>query len=292
MRSHALYICLLSILAVPLTGHSQTRKVLDIPPVAQRTPVWCWAAVGEMVFQYYGVANINPAGIFQCGIVALLHPACNMNCGNCVVPAGSLETMDQMLTRYPQTANRVSNRLTRITTEVDRSALDLSDVKKEIRAERPIVTGISPSGYTVYASVSEHVALIVGYDNDDLIVNDPFPYQAQYFVADPYIRAGASMVQPGRYRISYTRFVNALRWRETIHEIECSGRDCRSGGGSARADPRPIANPPVSQPVVGRSCCTNVTRCGPFMNLPPQPVGTSCWCATPYGNVGGGVCQP
>jgi hypothetical protein len=40
----------------------------------------------------------------------------------------------------------------------------LSQVKQEINAGRPIVAGISPSGYMSQSNVSEHVALIVGYD--------------------------------------------------------------------------------------------------------------------------------
>jgi hypothetical protein len=41
---------------------------LEIFPVCQQTPVWCWAAVGEMVFRYYDVPTINTRCGYQCGI--------------------------------------------------------------------------------------------------------------------------------------------------------------------------------------------------------------------------------
>ena len=88
---------------MPVLALAEDRS-LGIDPVYQETPVWCWAAVGQMVFQHNGVGNINPGGDFQCGIVALLHPICNRDCRNCVVPAGSLFTMNNMLTEYPKVA--------------------------------------------------------------------------------------------------------------------------------------------------------------------------------------------
>src|SRR5690349_12040868 len=40
-------------------------RTLNVPYVPQRTPVWCWAAVSEMVLRYYG----NPAD--QCQVVSV-----------------------------------------------------------------------------------------------------------------------------------------------------------------------------------------------------------------------------
>lgn len=118
---------------------------LSIPPVYQQTPLWCWAAVGEMVFRHYGVENINPFGNVQCGIIALLHPACNQNCGNCIVGAGSLDTMTNMITRYPTFASGVTRTSTRISATPTRRRLSFDDVQNEIDAGRPIIAGISPS---------------------------------------------------------------------------------------------------------------------------------------------------
>lgn len=260
---------------------------LAIDPVQQSTPVWCWAAVGEMVFEHYGVANINPARDFQCGIIALLHPVCDQNCYNCQVPAGSLSTMNNMLKQYPSFASRVTRTSTRLRTLARTTSISLSQVRREIDNGRPVVAGISPSGYSV-GGVSQHVALIVGYDESDLIVNDPFPFG--HADGDPYIAAGATATEPGQYVIAYRSFVDRLRWRETIYGIRCSGSDC-VGGEVDDSIPEPAPSPrPTTR--YGRSCATPVTRCGPFYDQPALPLGSSCWCQTTYGPSSGQVVTP
>lgn len=274
---------IVAFLVVPWSGASIARaERLPIAPVYQQTPVWCWAAVGEMVFRYHGVSNINPAGNFQCGIIALLHPACNQWCGNCIVPAGSLATMNNMLTGYPAVASQVTGTSTRITTSVSQSPLPLAAVERELRAGRPIVAGISPSGYRV-AGVSEHVALIVGVEGTDLIVNDPFPFRPSVFTGNPYHAAGGIEQRPGQYRIPYRQFVTRLQWRESIHRIGCTGQSCRS-------TPRNVGHRDRQRrPAYGRSCRTPVGTCGPFHNQPALPVGSACWCGTPAGRIDGEV---
>jgi len=266
------------------------RADLGISPVYQRTPVWCWAAVGEMVFEHFGVENINPAGNYQCGILALLHPICNQNCLNCVVPAASLATMNNMLTQYPRVAGQVTRTSTTIATRVSSQRLSLSMLQSELDAGRPVVAGISPSGYKV-SGISEHVALIVGYDGADLIVNDPFPFRAA-FAHDPYRIAGGDENEPGQYSIPYNAFVTRLNWRESIYDIRCRGIDCRrTGGGGRISSDRGDHDSPPPPPRMGRSCQTSVGRCGPFYNQPALPVGASCWCGTSYGPVAGQVVQ-
>ena len=274
MRAMLLGVVCLAV-TVP-AGRGQQSNQLDIDPVYQQTPVWCWAAVGEMVFSYYGVANINPAGNFQCGIIALLHPVCNQNCGACIVPAGSLTVMNNMLTRYPQTATNLSGNVTRISTLTSQSRLSLESLKAEIDAGRPVVAAISPSGYRT--NVSEPVALIIGYDEDDLIVNDPFPF-ALAFTGNPYEAAGGEELEEGQYSIPYQRFVSRLRWRETIYRIRCSGSGCSEGDDDDR-------EPEV---LTGRRCQTPAGTCGLFYDQPALRVGSSCYCATPYGPAYGRV---
>lgn len=290
MRHSVAVLACIVLLCIP----AEASEDLLIDPVYQQTPVWCWAAVGEMVFRHYGVANINPFGNFQCGIIALLHPVCNQNCGNCIVPAGSLETMNNMLTQYPRFASRVTDTSTRITTRTRSSRLPLDDVRREIDAGRPIVAGISPSGYRISA-VSEHVALIVGYEDDDLIVNDPFPFGTNAFAGNPYEAAGGEEILQGQYRIPYRGFVQRLQWRETIYGIRCSGADCETSGDlDDDDDEESDLGLEEDEDLVrtGRSCVTAVNRCGPFYNQPALPVGSPCWCATPYGPAQGRVTTP
>jgi hypothetical protein len=284
----------LAALSLSWSTQSVAGTRLSIDPVYQQTPVWCWAAVGEMVFRYYGVANINPAGNFQCGIIALAHPVCNQNCGNCMIPAGSLGTMNNMLTRYPGVASRLARNRTSITTSVSRRALPLRVLQEEIDSGRPVVAGISPSGYR-HPGVSEHVALIVGYDGQDIIVNDPFPFSSSAFAGDPYTDADGEEIESGQYRIDYNQFRRRLQWQESIYDIRCSGAGCEENGddaGSTDNDTESDYEEDEDRRSTGRSCATPVTRCGPFYNQPALPLGSPCYCATPYGPANGRVVRP
>src|ERR1700676_2083210 len=82
-------------------------KTLDIIPVFQRTPEWCWVSCGEMIFKYYDVCCINPANDFQCGVIALIGPACDNNCYSCPLPAGSTQVIINMLATYPAYAHKI-----------------------------------------------------------------------------------------------------------------------------------------------------------------------------------------
>jgi hypothetical protein len=196
--------------------------------------------------------------------------------------------MNNMIRQYPAFSGKVTGTTTRLTTLARTTSITLSQVKREIDNGRPVVAGISPSGYSVNG-VSQHVALIVGYDGSDLIVNDPFPFALAG--GDPYIAAGATAIEPGQYSIAYRSFVNHLRWRETIYGIRCSGGDCIGGEDDDDSIPDPTPRPrPAMQ--YGRSCATAVTRCGPFYNQPALPLGSPCWCATPYGPSTGQVVTP
>jgi hypothetical protein len=168
--------------------------------------------------------------------------------------------------------------------------LSFDNVQNEIDAGRPIIAGISPSGYR-YAGVSEHVALIVGYEGSNLIVNDPFPF-ATAFSGDPYEAAGGERIGRGQYQIRYGSFANDLQWRETIYGIRCSGSDCESADVESTADEEEAADEEPEPVRYGRSCVTPVMRCGPFYNQEPMPVGSPCWCGTPYGPSQGRVTTP
>jgi hypothetical protein len=201
------------------TSPPAQAQLLNIAPAIQRSPVWCWVAVSEMIFKYYGAPNASPVGVWQCGIVGVVKPIldgrvdCNFNCGSCNNPAGDAEYFRRALEVYPvQMRSR-----TTISAYVRDYAIKPDAVKDNIDHDRPIVTGISPGNPESHFGASEHVALIVGYRNGGsvLFVNDPYPYWS--FGLRPFEKARGRMTnQRGQYEISYDDFVNGLAWQETI----------------------------------------------------------------------------
>lgn len=202
----------------------ESSKTLSINPVMQETPEWCWLAVGQMIFQHYDVPELNRD--YQCGIVAFwgarptpsgwLGP-CMANCRACPLPAGSFSTIEAMLRQYPRLAGVPPLRFTSSSSPVSKVT-----IKDEIDNDRPVLIGLTPSGARL--PVSQHVALIVGYEEDDddfdVIVNDPFPYR--FYNVDPFVQLGGEMVEPGQYRIKDQTLRGSLRWRETIYEFQKS----------------------------------------------------------------------
>jgi hypothetical protein len=199
--------------------------VLPIQPVVQETQVWCWLAVGEMIFKYLGIRNVNPAGIYQCGIIGALaadqygmnHP-CNVDCRNCVVPAGEEVWVRAMLERYPAVVQAVYGPAQQLVAGHDSRILSPDEVAAEIDAGLPMIAGVTP--YGLPAGVSAHVALIIGYERGQdgalwLLVNDPYPYN--FAGHNPYVAAGGQE-QPGggSYWISYDNFAYGLQWAETF----------------------------------------------------------------------------
>jgi hypothetical protein len=191
---------------------------LSIPPTIQQTPVWCWAAVSEMVLRHFGFPTINPGGNYQCGIVALLGPMCSQWCGNCVTPIGSGFALAEVINTYQEVAwqfgrpegQHFQARATR--------RLSIDEIADEIADGRPVAAGISPSGMGGFypPQMSEHVTLIVGADTDTdlLLVNDPMPYGVLGY--DPYIQLGAQLRGPGRYAVPYAVFAGALGYKDSL----------------------------------------------------------------------------
>lgn len=206
-------------LQVPLLCLAQ-EKYLDIDPVHQRTREWCWVSCGEMIFKYYDICSINPAGDFQCGIIALLGPTCNLDCYSCPVPAGSTQRIINMLDQYPQVARSVCGSTKLSVSCTDRlSAITPSEVVNDIESDMPILAGINPMGNAV-GNESAHATLITGYTYNGsdlfLIVNDPFIYPTHL---NPYLQVGADETQSGQYRISYSVFRQSLQWNRTLKSI-------------------------------------------------------------------------
>jgi hypothetical protein len=206
-------------------GPSQAQQALTLPiaPVAQQTPVWCWAASSEMVFRYYQLPALN-ASSYQCGIIAVVFGnACAFDCGACVLPIGTLSNLKTVVEGYGWAVRSFGINSRVLSSQMVFSALSFEATRNEIAAGRPIFVGFSPSGGIAIPNVSQHVAVLVGYDatngRADVILNDPFPY-ALAGMPDPYFGAGATMVQPGQYRLPHSALVQRLAWANTLYAVQ------------------------------------------------------------------------
>ncbi|WP_193311808.1 C39 family peptidase [Agriterribacter humi] len=224
MPSKYVFGCLVAITLLCKSFNSVGQEqALDIDPVLQETPVWCWVSCGEMIFRYYDICNINPAGNFQCGIIALLGPQCNANCFACPYSAESTQRIINMLDQYPRFAQQVcgsSKQSVRCTNVY--GALSQQQIMDDIDNGWPILAGINPSG-GVYGTESQHAVLIIGYEVEDeifnLIINDPFPYHAVSSSASPYEQYSGEEIISGQYKIPYARFRTNLGWNRTLKSI-------------------------------------------------------------------------
>ena len=186
-------------------------KTLPIQPATQQKDMWCWLTVGEMVFTYYKVPNLNPNGFYQCGIIGTLLPAlCGMDCAKCGAIGGGMgmrQFITDMLKKYPPAAKAPPINSDFV---IKKCPLTAQQVKGEIDANRPVIAGISTSGQLKYPP--EHVALIVGYEEVDgklrLRINDPYPFGNN----DPYLTAGAQKNCGGSYYIDFETFCNKMAW--------------------------------------------------------------------------------
>jgi hypothetical protein len=202
-------------------------RSLSIAPIAQQTPVWCWAASAEMVFRHYGLPSINPFDNYQCGIVAAyFQGACLYDCSLCVAPIATLTELQRVVNGYGVVARQSGRASPVLVSDAIFRALSMVEVVAEIDAGRPIIAGISAGGFP-YPNVSQHAVVVVGYDASGtqpmLLVNDPFPYDYITGAQNPYYAVGAQQLQPGRYRISYQAMVGLMVWANTIYRIRDSG---------------------------------------------------------------------
>jgi hypothetical protein len=220
-------------LSAPVTLTMAEEARLHIPPVYQERPSWSWAAVGEMVFKYYYVPAAHRTD-YQCGI-AQGQKLCleTPNCLECDLPSGDEASMVRMLEQYPVMAKLGGTAGdTALTVQLKNGSLSDAEVKKELDEGRPIIAGVSPSGFKI-GEISQHMALIVGYKESSgalmLTVNDPFPFEDDRFlwIGNPYQpNMDMSEENTGQYEVSFERFRSKIKWKQTLYRIACTGKGC------------------------------------------------------------------
>ena len=219
---------------------------------SQKDSQLCWAATISNLFAYHGYP------VSQERIVTEVYGGVvNMRSGN-------YSNLSRLLNRPWQddSGRPFSSRLT--------AAMDLlngvvaisnNTIRDALASNKPLVIGTTNHAMLAigmrYREVGGHVAEVLGVD-----VFDPWPGQgfrsARPEEVTPVPRGGALM------------FIAEARI-------------------SSSSSPRPA---PAPRPVrLGRSCQTQIGRCGPFYDQPAMPVGSACYCGTYSGPVGGVVVQ-
>jgi hypothetical protein len=130
------------------TGGAQ--KILSVPLIAQQTPVWCWAAVSEMIFRYYG------RGATQCQILSGWYQRdCCLFSQSCQTTA-SIQAIQQTLLAFGGVRSTALP-----------GPISFQNVQSEINAGRPVIVAYR-------GSFAGHVVIIHGYDaNGNVYIRDP-----------------------------------------------------------------------------------------------------------------------
>jgi len=196
-----------------------THAELDIPAIAEKQPGWSWAAVGQMVMDFYNVPPLYGPDNWQCSLADYL-----TGVQACEAPkAMSAEQASlKLIQGYPAFAHKFFDEDPVVIRYQQHKALSPIDAIHEIRFERPFIAVVHPPKMNDSDKGGDAVVLVVGYDGgpDDLklIVNDPRVYQVG---ADPYVDAGAQKLDVnGQYSINYKDLVQQMKWTGTIDWIK------------------------------------------------------------------------
>jgi peptidase C39-like protein len=202
-----------------LISYGANSAMLGISPVAQQTPEWCWAASAQMVFQHFGFPNLNPAGNYQCGVVAAQGGPCIANCGFCLNAGGTTYRVAAVMQMYAVFAQQMTGFQSPNFRPQTSGILSPHQIISQIDNGGPIIAGITPSGvpYPPGLGFSQHAVVIVGYTgnagNFNVIINDPYPYPP---MAIPYVNAGGTMISYGQYVVPYALFTSVFRYGNSI----------------------------------------------------------------------------
>lgn len=194
------------------------KAELDIPAIAESKPGWTWAAVGQMIMDYYNVPPLYSADNWQCSLADFL-----TGVQACEAPKLSPEEATlKLIQNYSPFAYKFFGEDPVIMRYQQHKVLSPIDAIHEIRFERPFVAVIQPPKTSADDKGGKDVVLVVGYEGgpDDLklIVNDPHPYQVG---SNPYTDVGAQQRDVnGQYEIGYNDFVQQMKWSGTIDWIK------------------------------------------------------------------------
>ena len=165
---------------VPPTPPPPQQRTLGVPFVFQQTPVWCWAAVSEMVFRYYGF------GTTQCQTLSFLYRAdCCTFPGFCQTTA-PIELIQQTLLTLG--GLRSIRRF---------SAISAAEVVAEINSGRPMILAYA-------GSFSGHVVVLYGYESAGQILHLHDPLYGSFRVP---------------YALTFS-YGGSLRWVDTLTGIQ------------------------------------------------------------------------
>lgn len=198
--------------------------MVSIAPIIQQTTVWCWAASAQMVLGYYGYPAVNPLSP-QCGIVgAYFGGQCAYDCISCTTPIGPMSNEQYVINNYGRfLSGYFTQYYPSISSALVFRALSMNEIKTEISNNRPIIIGIAPGGGWALPNASQHIAVLIGYDNtngaNEVVVNDPYPFWSNPSLSNPYVLVGATSPRLGQYKLSYVALVQQLFWANSIYNM-------------------------------------------------------------------------
>ena len=191
---------------------------LDIPAIQESKPGWGWAAVGQMIMDFYNVPPLYGADNWQCSLADFL-----TGVQACEAPKLSPEQATLKLVQgYAPFAYKFFGEDPVVMRYQQHKVLSPIDAIHEIRFERPFVAVVQPPKSGADDKGGKDVVLVIGYegtpDNLRLIVNDPRAYPMG---ANPYTDVGAQQLDVnGEYSIGYNDFVQQMKWTGTIDWIK------------------------------------------------------------------------
>jgi hypothetical protein len=196
-----------------------THAALDIPAIAETKPNWSWAAVGQMIMDFYSVPPLYGADNWQCSLADFL-----TGVQACEAPKDTPadQAVLKLIQGYPQFAHKFFGEDPVVMRYQQHKVLTPLEAIHEIRFERPFIAIVQPPKLSAEDKGGKAVVLVIGYDGSAdslrLIVNDPRQYQVG---ADPYADAGAQKLDVnGEYSIGYTDFLQQMKWTGTIDWIK------------------------------------------------------------------------